>query len=388
MSNEQKKVTEVQFPKKNDAPAFQRVCAYVRVSTGHDAQLLSLEAQREYYMTLLSNRPDCIFIGIFADEGISGSKEERPGFDAMMRAAEEGKIDLIVTKSISRFARNTLFFLKAVRTLNDLGICVYFENENIYSISEEGELMMFLYAVFAEEERKQVRTNVRWSIRKKYEGGESLVNPSRVYGYTEGAVGEWLIEETQAEVVRRIYHRYIDGSPPAEIAEELTADGIPTDTGYPWSDHRVLRIIKNEKYKGDCLLQKSYVDLRGIQITNDGAYSKFYVEGNNPSIVTTKVWEKANARIEERKTKTYPFSGRLHCPNCGKVLRRQKSQWCVNWQCGTYLSKGKSACPGIPLRENILFEIAGEEHSAGHWTVKEVQNGDKTDYTLVPFGID
>jgi uncharacterized C2H2 Zn-finger protein len=130
------------------------------------------------------------------------------------------------------------------------------------------------------------------------------------------------------------------------------------------------------------------MDLRGIQIRNDGAYSRFYVKGNNPPIVTTQVWEKANARIEERKTKSYPFSGRFHCPHCGKVLRRQKSQWCVNWQCGTYLTKGKSACPGIPLRETILFEIAGEEHSTGHWTVKEVQNGDKTSYTLVPFGTD
>jgi len=181
MQSEQKKVTEVQFPKKNDVPVFQRVCAYVRVSTGHDNQILSFEAQSEYYKTQLSNRPDCIFIGLFADEGISGCKEKRPGLDAMIRAAEEGKIDLIITKSISRFARNTLFFLKTVRTLNHLGVCVYFEKENIFSISKEGELMMSIYAVFAEEERKQVRSNVRWSIRKKYESGECLVNPSRVY---------------------------------------------------------------------------------------------------------------------------------------------------------------------------------------------------------------
>lgn len=386
MLNETKRVTEISAQDKNGIPALKRVCAYIRVSTGHDAQLLSLKAQKEYYTELLSNRPGCVFIGIFADEGISGGKEERPGFSAMMAAAAEGKIDLVVTKSISRFARNTLFFLKSVRTLTRFGVCIYFEKENVYSISKEGELMMSLYAVFAEEERKQVCGNVRWSIHKKYESGESLLNPSRIFGYSESENGGWLIDETQAQTVRRIYKRYLDGALPREIADELNTDGTPSDTGHPWSDSRILNIIKNEKYKGDCLLQKSYIDRNGIQVKNCGEYSQFYVEGNHPPIVTKDVWEQANARAKQRGRKTFPFSGRLHCPYCEKVLRRQKSPWCVTWQCSTYLTKGKSVCIGIPLREQILLEIAGEEHSGGHWTVKEVVDGDKKSFILVPYG--
>lgn len=361
---------------------LQRVCAYVRVSTCHDGQLLSLEAQTEYYTQRLSSRPGYIFAGIYSDEGVSGSKEERPGLDAMMAAARDGKIDLIVTKSISRFARNTLFFLRSVRALTDLGVAVYFEKENINSMSREGELMLSLYAALAEDEREQVCSNVRWSIRRKYENGESLRNPSRVYGYKEGPDRQWLVDEAQAETVRRIYRRYLDGALPVTIADELTADGIPTDTPCPWSAQRIRRMLRNERYKGDCVLQKSHIDEHGKQTVNRGGAAKYYVADANPPIVSNDVWERANARLSDRARKSFPFSGRLHCPICGSVMRRVKSRWCVMWKCGAYMEKGKAVCPGIPLRESTLYEIAGEEHRTGHWTVKEVGN----EYRLVPYG--
>lgn len=348
---------------------------------------MSFEAQQEYYTNMLSGKPGLIFCGIYADEGISGFKDGRPGFQDMMRDARAGRIDEIYTKSISRFARNTLLFLETVRELQALGVTVYFEKENISTSSSECELLMSIYAIVAEEERRQVCSNVSWSIRRKFASGHPLINPCRVYGFREGEDGAWEIDEEQAEVIRYIFNRYVDGALPVVIAEELNANGIPTghDHSPEWSDQRILRTLKNEKYKGDCLLQKCYVNSHGKEVQNKGVLTQYYIEEHHEPIVSPELWEKANARIMTRKTNTYPFSGRLHCPKCGARMRHAQYSYGGSWQCTVYCYKGKSVCSGMFVKDTLLASISGPEHDSGEWQIKEVEENGEISYCLVPY---
>lgn len=238
---------------------------------------MSFEAQRDYYTRLLSGRSGMIFLGIYSDEGISGSKGERPGFREMMDDARNGRIDEIYTKSVSRFARNTLLFLQSVTELRSRGVRVIFEKEKIDSMSSECDLLMSIYAIVAEEERKQVCSNIRWAIRGKYESGDPALNPCRVYGYREGDNGEWVIDEQKAETVRFIYERYLDGELPKSIAGALNDKAVPIGSGKSevWSAQRIIGILRNEKYKGDCLLQKKFVNEAGKQVPNRGERTQY-----------------------------------------------------------------------------------------------------------------
>jgi site-specific DNA recombinase len=238
-------------------PARLKVCAYVRVSTDHREQLNSLENQTQYYKHLISSNPDYEYCGIYSDAGISGAKENRPGFLAMMEKAKNNEIDLIITKSISRFARNTLMLLKYVRELRDMGVGIIFEEERVNTLKSEGELLLTVLAAVAEEERKSVRGNVRWAMENKCKRGEVMVDANRLLGYDKDAQGNLVINEGQAAIVRQIYRLYLKGISGYKIARILNDQNIPTYTKKPWSSQRILRIIGNEKYMGDCLMQKS-----------------------------------------------------------------------------------------------------------------------------------
>ena len=299
------KVVHVLKSEELKIPIRKRVCAYARVSTGHDAQLLSLKAQTDYYTQTLGQNPGYEFIGVFSDFGISGSKENRPGFNSMLSAARKGEIDLIFTKSISRFARNTLLLIKAVRELRNLGVGILFEKENINTMSIAGELMLSIYGSFAEEERKQVCSNVQWSLQRQYQKGNAMINATRLYAYDKNENGELVVIEEQAEVVRFIYIRYLDGLSGQKIAVELNAAGIYNEHGESWKGSRVLSILGNEKYKGACLMQKCFVDVNGKQKHNRGERNQYYIVDHHPAIVSSEEWEQAQLIRKARSNTPY-----------------------------------------------------------------------------------
>ncbi|KYH30787.1 transposon Tn3 resolvase [Clostridium tepidiprofundi DSM 19306] len=202
--------------------------------------------------------PEYEFVGVFADRGITGTTDNRPEFQKMLTLCREGKVDLIITKSISRFARNTLVMLKIVRELKELGVEVRFEKENINTLSGDGELMLTVLSSFAQEESKNVSDNLKWRVRKRFEKGELMINTTRFLGYDKDEYGELIINEYEAKIVRRIFKEYLSGKGSFTIAKELNVEGIPTIIGAKWHDTTILGILKNEKYKGDALLQKTY----------------------------------------------------------------------------------------------------------------------------------
>ena len=237
-----------------------RVAAYCRVSTDSEEQLTSYTSQKEYYTQKIGENPDWEFAGIFADRGITGtSMKKRAEFNRMIAACKRGRIDLILTKSLSRFARNTVDCLATVRMLRGRGIAVYFEKENINTLTEAGEFMITLFSGFAQAESESIRNNVIWGILKSREAGNVPFQYTRLLGYRRGADGKPEIDPEEAEVVRRVYRRYLDGASIFGIQRELERDRVPTATGVKqWSWQTIHNILINERYIGDALLQKTY----------------------------------------------------------------------------------------------------------------------------------
>lgn len=388
------KRTVKEIPAKKNSlilPAKLKVCAYVRVSTEHPGQMGSLQNQTEYYEKKLKANPEYEFCGIFSDAGISGGKSERPGFQEMLKKAKDKELDLIVTKSISRFARNTLTLLQTVRELKEAGVGILFEEQNIYTLSSEGELMLTVLGAMAEEERKAVCANVQWAMQKKFKRGEVLVDANRLLGYDKDEKGNLVINEEQAGIVRRIYKLYLDGIAAYKIAQDFNEEKVPTYSDKPWSSHRILRIISNEKNAGDCLMQKAYVNEEGREVLNRGERTMYYVKDDHPAIVTRKDWQKAQRLREARKRKTYPLSGKLHCAYCGAILIRviHQKQW-VTWICANYLHRGKGCCIGMRIRESTLQELVKKHPVNEPMVLEEVSHGQSSaqrsqkNYCLVP----
>ena len=371
-----------------------RVCAYARVSSASDAQGESLENQTTYYRSLIEANPDYEFAGIFADQGITGTKDERPEFQRMLEAARTGKIDLILTKSISRFARNTTIVLELVRELKGLGVEVFFEKEQISSLSGDGELMLTVLSAFAQEESKNVSENIKWRYRRKFQNGEVAINATRFLGYDKNKQGELVINPAQAEVVRRIFEDTIGGKGSFVIARQLNGEGVATVAGGRWHSSTILGILKNEKYKGDVKLQKTFSKdhLGKKKCVNKGEVESFYIEDNHPPIVSDDVWEEAQRQIALRGTakgnvtgknaiykNRYPLTRMLICGKCGSPLRRRtwnSSHACkkIVWQCSNYVKNGKKACPGISIDDDAVSRLNIQEKTV----VEEVlRNGEK-----------
>lgn len=304
-----------------------RVAAYARVSTDSDEQFTSFEAQVDYYTRYITEHSEWLFVKVYADEGISGtSTKHRVGFNEMIEDALAGKIDLIVTKSISRFARNTIDTLTTVRQLKEKGIEVFFEKENIYTLDSKGELLITIMSSIAQEESRSISENVTWGQRKRFADGKVSLPYKNFLGYKRGKDGKPQIVESEAKIVRRIYRLFLDGLTPTHIARTLTEDGIPTPGGkVKWQNSTVESILTNEKYKGDALLQKKYtVDfLSKKQKINEGEVPQYYVEGSHEGIVTAEVFDLVQYELQRRKnldnpySSTSPFSSRLICGECG-----------------------------------------------------------------------
>ena len=353
---------------KENEPKKLKVCAYCRVSTNTDEQAQSLENQTLTYERLIKSKPEYEFSGIYYDKAVTGSKEERPGFRQMLSDARENKIDLIITKSISRFARNTTTVLKYTRELKGIGVAVYFEEENINTLSEDGELMLSVLSSFAQEELRSMSENIKWSVQKQFKQGILRMNTTYFLGYDMNEYGELVINEEQAKIVRRIFKMYLDGMGTESIAKTLNKENILTIKNNKWSGTTINSILKNEKYKGDCLLQKTYSPEINKNRTNNGEVTSYYVEEDHQPIVSREDWDKVQEIREERKkqrnmTNTqkyqnrYPLSGMLICPYCGSKLKRKHvHNKRIEWWCSKRLKEGVNACKGIHVRDEEATE--------------------------------
>ncbi len=331
-----------------DTPKKRRVAAYARVSTDREEQQSSYEAQVDYYTNYIRGRSDWIFVAVYADEGITGcNTKKRDGFNTMVADALAGHIDLIITKSVSRFARNTVDSLTTIRKLKEKKVECYFEKENIWTFDGKGELLLTIMSSLAQEESRSISENCTWGQRKRFQDGKVTVPFKRFLGYDRGTDGDLVVNEKQAAVVRRIYGLFLQGRSPYAIARLLTTEGVPSPGGKKtWAGGTVKSILTNEKYKGDALLQKVYtVDfLSKKKKRNEGEVPQYYVEGNHQAIIPRKEFEEVQRQMalrsldKSRQSCTGIFSGKLKCGDCqswygSKVWHSTSKYRKIVWQC-------------------------------------------------------
>ena len=366
--------------KKAEKPKL-RVAAYCRVSTDSDEQATSYDAQIEHYTEYISKNPDWVLAGIFADDGISGTNtKKRDEFNRMIDECHAGNIDMIITKSISRFARNTLDCLKYIRELKEINIPVFFEKESINTMDAKGEVLLTIMASLAQQESQSLSQNVKLGLQYRYQQGQVQVNHNRFLGYTKDAEGHLIIDPEQAEIVKRIYREYLEGLSMDMIAAGLEADGILTGAGKAkWHTSTVSKILRNEKYIGDALLQKTYTTdfLTKKRIKNNGTVPQYYVEGDHEAIIPKDIFllvqeELARRRLvhttENGKRRCYScnhcFAQIVFCGDCGEFFRRVhwNNRGCksIVWRCCSRLEATGHACHARTVNEVLLKEVAIE----------------------------
>ena len=345
--------------------AKRKVAAYARVSTDHEEQQSSYEAQVDYYTKYIRGRDDWEFAGIYSDEGVTGTcMAKREGFNAMVEAALAGDIDLILTKSVSRFARNTVDSLTTIRKLKEHGTEVYFEKESIWTFDSKGEMLLTILSSLSQEESRSISENVKWGQRKKFSDGKFSLCYGRFLGYEKGEDGTMVINKDQAKVVERIYGLFIAGLSPKAIAKRLTEEGAPTPGGQEkWYEGTVRSILKNEKYKGCALLQKTYTPdfLTKKAVKNDGSVPQYYVEDSHPAIIDPDQFQLVQDIFKERASDPKHsgatiFSGKIRCGCCGgwygsKVWHSNDKYRRVIWQCNSKF-KDKTRCKTPHMTED------------------------------------
>lgn len=341
------------------------VCAYARVSMNDDGMLHSLNNQILFYKEEILSHPDWNFVGVFHDKPTTGTKEDRPEFSKMLKLCEEGKIDMIITKTISRFARNTVTTLKWSRELRQRGIDIYFESENIHTISSNGELFLSLYAAIAQAESLSVSENCKWRIKKAFQ--EGILTPIKILGYNFEN-GSLKVNEKEALIVKEIFNLYLDGKGTNYIANELNQRGIKTKLGCEFTPKAIHVILINEKYCGNALLQKWYSKdhLTKEKVANNGEKDAYFVEESHQAIIDKETFEKVQIEMSKRamkyahecKCREYPFTKKIKCGICGKSYRRKIVHGKPVLICTTYDRKGKSMCPSKRIPEEILMKVS------------------------------
>ena len=351
-----------------------RVAAYCRVSTDDEEQLTSYEAQKNYYTDKIMTNKEWTMAGIFADEGITGtSARKRPEFLRMIRQCKQGKIDIVLTKSISRFARNTVDCLNYVRALKELGIAVIFEKENMNTLEIDSEILITMLGAFAQSESESISANVRWGIRQAMKEGKATIQYKYLYGYRKGDDGKPEIIPDQAEVVRKIYDLFLSGTPVRGIQEYLNANSVPNINGEPkWARSAIDSILTNEKYCGDVLLQKTYIDdcINKKVKKNTGQLPMYLVQNHHEGIISRETFDAAQAELARRSagkspskknaptgrsrySSKYALSDRLYCGECG--TRYQRCTWRnrdgrkrIVWRCVSRVDYGNKYCHNSP----------------------------------------
>ena len=385
-----KKVIERSASQVPAAPKLIRVAAYARVSSGKDAMLHSLSAQVSYYNNLIQNHPGWIFCGIYADEAVTGTKDSRDQFQKLLADCRAGMVDLVITKSISRFARNTVTLLQTVRELKNLGVDVYFEEQNIHSLSSDGELFLTILASYAQEESRSASENQKWRVRDKFRNG--IPWSGTILGYRYGADG-YVIEPMEAETVRLIFESYLQGMGLVSIAKLLNAQSRTSRYGRPWGKSSIMRVLRNSTYTGNLLLQKTYSENHLTKRTrqNNGELPKYYIEDAHEAIIPLRQFNAVQEEIQRRAKKhytpnatkkQYPFTGKLVCAGCGKHYRRKVTATGPTWICPTYNTQGKAACPSKRIPESTLILVAEEvvgsiDAFSGEITEVRVENGNR-----------
>ncbi len=346
-----------------------RVAGYARVSTDSEDQYASYEAQVDYYTTMIKANAEWEFVGIYTDEGISGtSTNRREGFKRMIADALAGKIDLIVTKSVSRFARNTVDSLQTIRKLKEHKVEVYFEKESIKTFDSKGELLITIMSSLAQEESRSLSENVKWGLRKRFADGQVSVCYTRFLGYDKGTEGNLVVNAEQAKLVRYIFSLYLQGLTFHGIAKRLESEGHTTVTGKSvWHSSTIQQVLTNVKYKGDALLQKYYIAdfLTKKPVLNSGEVPQYYVQDNHEAIIKSEVFDLVQKEIAHRKehvevTKgAHIFSGRIRCGHCGgtygpKVWHSKDRYRKVIWQCNEKYVDRYHKCASPTLTETEL----------------------------------
>lgn len=344
-----------------------RVAAYCRVSTSKKSQLCSLEMQKQAYMRMIENEPEWNFAGLFCDIGSGLRRTGRAGLNELLKKVRQGKIDYIITKSISRVSRDTVELLTIIRFLRERGINMHFETENLDSIRENQEFEITLRAMLAQDESRNTSENILWGFQRKFENGSTFKKYKNFMGYS-CVNGEMVIVPEQAETVRKIFDLYLQGLTFGQIKMYLESMDILTVTGKEnWDATTIQKMLKNEKYKGDSRLQKTVTEdfMTGRKVKNVGQRTQYYVPGTHPAIVSEEIFDrvqeemKKRARIVSREdgiveTASSKYNGKyllgnlLVCGNCGASYRRRRERGKVVWRCATRIEKGKDACAGSP----------------------------------------
>ena len=345
-----------------------RVAAYARVSTDHEDQANSLDNQIRHYQDVITSNPAYEYAGVYHDFGISGFKEARPGFQKMMEDARAGKIDHIITKSITRFARNTDTVLKATRELRSMGIGVFFELQNITTTTTEGELLMSIYAAFGQAESESASESAKMVYRRKYEAGIPVQYLERSFGYTKNEFGEYVPDENAPWVVK-MFELAADGYNTAEIARYMNGQGVKTVGGARFTESTVFRILENVIYKGDFIMQKHYNDENRREVRNRGQVPAWYIHEDHQRIVSDSLWQKVQDAIAAKREylatgsvvgdlneETYPYMKKIYCAKCGhRLVRRIYSNGNrVCWDCGGMKRFNSNFCTGINVPDCII----------------------------------
>ena len=354
-----------------------RVAAYCRVSTETEEQNLSYEVQVAHYTEFIKKNTEWEFAGIFADDGISGTNtKKREEFNRMIEECMEGNIDLVITKSISRFARNTLDCLKYIRQLKEKYIAVYFEKENINTMDAKGEVLLTIMASLAQQESQSLSQNVKLGLQYRYQQGKVQVNHNRFMGYTKDEEGNLIIVPEEAEIIKRIYREYLEGKSLVGIGRDLEKDGILTAAGKPrWRPETIKKILLNEKYIGDALLQKTFtVDfLTKKRVKNEGHVPQYYVENSHEAIIPKDLFLQAQEELHRRSniytgadknkriySSKYALSTITFCGDCGDIYRRV--YWNIHgrkefvWRCVTRIEQGPEVCKNRTVKEAELYD--------------------------------
>lgn len=355
-----------------------RVAAYCRVSTDSDEQATSYDAQIEHYTAYINGHPDWTLAGIYADDGISGTNtKKREEFNRMIDECMAGSIDMVITKSISRFARNTLDCLKYIRQLKEKSIPVFFEKENINSMDSKGEVMLTIMASLAQQESQSLSQNVKLGLQYRYQQGEIQVNCNRFLGFTKDENKRLIVVPEEAEIIKRIYREYLEGASMLKIKRGLEADGILNGAGNEkWHTSNINQILRNEKYIGDALLQKTYTTdfLTKTRVKNHGVVPQYYVENSHEAIIPREIFMQVQEELIQRrivhtspsgKKRTYSsnhcFSQMIICGTCGEVFRRvhwnNRGKKSIVWRCVSRLENTGLFCDARTVQESAIEQI-------------------------------
>ena len=359
-----------------ELPRRKRVCAYARVSTDSTDQLNSYNAQINEYTNRIQENIDWDFVDLYADEGTSGtSMKKRINFLRMIEDARNGKIDLILTKSLSRFARNTIDCLSIIQELRLINVEVFFEKENLSSTDSKVDLMLTIFSSIAQEEARNISENVKWGIRKRYKEGTIRINTSRFLGYDKDAHGKIIINENESKIVKMIFNLYISGMSYREITKHLIDNEIKNGRKeVVWHPANIMNILKNEKYMGDVLLQKRVTldYLSHKSVINTGQAPQYYIENNHEAIISKELFDVVQQTIKNRSTvndssrygNQFPLSGIVHCGSCGRVLNRNYYNYrtenervvltCKN------TSKERIKCDNLPIDNETLEMVCSD----------------------------